>query len=108
MAVTVPAAALPRWPLLGLFGILQVARLWVIVSLGRRWTTRLMVMPGAQLRRNGPYQWCRHPNYLIVACEIAVLPLAFRAAATALAFSIFNLLLLTRRIRIENAMLSTR
>jgi len=102
---TVPAAAPPDWSLLGLFGVLQLARLWVIMSLGRRWTTRLIELPGAPLVARGPYRWLRHPNYLIVAGEIAILPLAFAAVAIALVFSACNGLSLARRIRLEEAAL---
>jgi methyltransferase len=106
MATLVPAATLPVWPLLGCFGLLQTARIWVIASLGRRWTTRIIVLPGAALVRAGPYRWCRHPNYLIVAAEIALLPLAFGAVGLALLFSAANLLLLARRIGIEDRALA--
>jgi methyltransferase len=94
-------------PLLAVYGVLQLARAWVITSLGRRWTTRILVVPGAPLVRSGPYRFLRHPNYAIVAAEIAVLPLAFGAVKTALVFSALNALLLGRRIRIENRALKT-
>jgi methyltransferase len=103
--VAVPAATLPNWPLLGLFGVLQAARIWVIASLGRRWTTRLIVLPGSPLVAAGPYRWLRHPNYLIVAGEVAILPLAFAAVAIAVACSACNGLLLARRVHLENAAL---
>src|SRR5579885_2572117 len=83
----VPAAASPNRALLALFGVLQAARIWVIASLGRRWTTRLIVLPGAPLVERGPYRWLRHPNYLIVAAELAILPLAFAAVPIAIGFS---------------------
>ncbi len=83
----VPPDAAPSWPLLGVFAALQLGRLWVIATLGRRWTTRIIVLPGAELVDSGPYRYLRHPNYAIVAGEIAVLPLAFDAAAIALVFS---------------------
>jgi methyltransferase len=105
---TVPAATPPNWPLLVLFGALQAARVWAIASLGRRWTTRVVVLPGAPLVARGPYRWLRHPNYLIVAAEGAVLPLAFAAVAIAAAFSACNGLLLVRRIRLEEAALGLR
>ena len=91
----------PSWPLLAVYGGLQPARLWVIASLGRRWTTRILVLPGAPLVATGPYRWLRHPNYLVVAAEIAVLPLAFGRPAIALVFSVANAVLLARRIVIE-------
>ena len=89
-------------------GLLQCGRIWVIASLGPHWTTRLIVQPLASPVRSGPYRFCRHPNYLIVAGEIAVLPLAFGAVAIALVFSVANALLLARRIRIEDAALAGR
>ena len=105
LALTVPAAAPPRWPLLALFCLLQGARVWVMASLGRRWTTRLIVLPGAALVTSGPYRLFRHPNYLIVFGELALLPLAFGASAIAVAFSICNAGLLLRRIRLERTAL---
>jgi methyltransferase len=78
---------------------------WVIASLGRRWTTRLMVLPGERLVAAGPYRWLDHPNYAIVIGEIALLPLAFGAPVVAVAASACNVALLSRRIRLEEAAL---
>ena len=89
-------------PLLAIFALLQLARLWVIATLGRRWTTRIIVLPGAPLVRTGPYRFLRHPNYWIVTGEIAVLPLIFGLVEVALVFSILNLIVLAVRIRSEN------
>ena len=100
--VMVPADAPPSWPLLAVFAALQLGRLWVIATLGRRWTTRIIVLPGATLVEGGPYRYLRHPNYAVVAGEIALLPLAFGAIAIALLFSAINLALIARRIAIEN------
>ncbi len=97
----VPAEAPANWGLLGLYGLLQLGRLWVIASLGRRWTTRVIVVPGAPLVTRGPYRFLRHPNYLVVALEIPVLPLAFGAWQIALGFGLANLALLAHRIRLE-------
>lgn len=85
-----------------LYLLLQVLRTWTILTLGERWTTRIIVLPGAPLVRAGPYKWFDHPNYLIVVCEIAVLPLVFGLPEVALFFSILNGLILTVRIRAEN------
>jgi methyltransferase len=106
LALLVPPDAAPSWPLLGVFALLQAGRLWVIASLGRRWSTRIMVLPGARLVEAGPYRFLRHPNYAIVAAEIAILPLAFGAVAIALIFSAANLALILRRIAIENRALA--
>ena len=105
LLATVPATTMPNWPLLGIFGALQAGRFWVIASLGRRWTTRLIVLPGTPQIAHGPYRWLNHPNYLIVAAEVAILPLTFAAVGIAVAFSACNGLLLARRIRLENAAL---
>ena len=106
MVASVPAAARPSWPLLGVYAVLQLGRVWVIASLGRRWTTRIIVLPGAPLVQTGPYRYLRHPNYAIVAAEIAVLPLAFGATRIAITFSAINVALTARRIAIENRALA--
>jgi methyltransferase len=105
LALTVPATMPPDWPLLALFLLLQAGRVWVIASLGRRWTTRLIVRPGSELVTSGPYRLLRHPNYLIVLGELAILPLAFNAFAIAVGFSICNGALLLQRMRLERAAL---
>ncbi len=88
-----------RW--LAAFALLEAARLWVLASLGARWTTRIVVLPGAPLVRRGPYRFLSHPNYLVVAGEIAVLPLAFNLPLYALVFSLLNAGVLFVRIRAE-------
>ena len=90
----------PLW--LAVFILLQAGRLWVIVSLGRRWTTRVIVLPGASPVARGPYRWLRHPNYVVVVLEIAVVPLALGLPLFALVFSLANAVLLATRIRVEN------
>ena len=89
------------WLLIGLFLLLQAGRLWVLATLGRRWTTRIIILPGAPLVEGGPFRFLRHPNYAVVAAEIAVLPLAFGLWGVALAFSLLNAAVLTIRIRAE-------
>jgi methyltransferase len=93
------------WPLIGLFVMLQCLRLWVLATLGERWTTRIIVLPGAPLVTSGPYRWLRHPNYVVVVGEIALLPLAFGLVWVALAFSLLNAAVLTIRIRAESGAL---
>ncbi len=85
--------------------VLQVARAWVLATLGRRWTTRVIVLPGAPLVRTGPYRWMNHPNYLVLAAEVAVLPLVFGLWGYAVAFSILNAATLAVRLRAETAAL---
>lgn len=108
IAVTVPATRAANVPLLAVFVALQAMRVWVIASLGRYWTTRIITRDNAPLVRRGPYRWVRHPNYLIVAGEIAVLPLAFGAWGVAVIWSVMNGALLLHRIRIEEEALSQR
>ncbi|MBY5406574.1 isoprenylcysteine carboxyl methyltransferase family protein [Rhizobium leguminosarum] len=86
---------------------LQVLRLWVLATLKGRWTTRIIVLPGAPLVRSGPYRFLRHPNYAIVVGEIAVLPLAFGLPLYAIVFSLFNALILHVRVKAENAALKS-
>jgi methyltransferase len=94
-----------QWGWLAMFAILQVLRVWVLATLGARWTTRIIVMPGASLVKAGPYRFLDHPNYVIVVGEIAVLPLAFGLPLYALVFSVLNGFALWIRISAENAAL---
>ncbi len=102
-----PEAAV-SWLVIGLYLLLQAARLWVVASLGRFWTTRVITLPDAPLVQRGPYRWLKHPNYLVIVAEIAVLPLAFGAWELALGFSLANAALLADRIRIEETALAPR
>jgi methyltransferase len=87
--------------------VLAVAlRWWVIATLGERWTTRILLLPGAAPVTGGPYRVLRHPNYLAVVTEIAALPLVHTAWLTALLFSALNAWLLRVRIRAEEAALA--
>lgn len=108
LAIFVAPSTVPQWALLAIFFLLQAARLWVLASLGPYWTTRIMTLPDMPLVRRGPYRFMRHPNYTIVACEIAILPLAFYAWRIALVFSVMNAALLALRIRAENQALDVR
>ena len=96
----------PAW--LGAYAALQALRAWTLASLGRRWTTRILVLPGEPRVRRGPYRFFPHPNYAVVAGEIAVLPLAFGLPVYALAFSALNAGVLAVRIRAEEAALRER
>jgi methyltransferase len=108
LALVVPWQADPAWPLVAAFFLLQAMRIWVVASLGRFWTTRIITLETAPLRRRGPYRWMNHPNYWVVVGEIAVLPLAFGAWHVALIWSVLNALLLHHRIRVEDAALAPR
>ena len=90
----------PFW--LAVFILIEIARIWVFASLGERWTTRIIVVPGETLVRRGPYRFLNHPNYAVVVAEIGVLPLVFGLWKVALLFSLLNAALLTLRIRQEN------
>jgi methyltransferase len=85
---------------------LQIARAWVIATLGERWTTRIIILPGEPLVRHGPYRWLDHPNYLIVIGEIAILPLVFGLPVVAAFFSVLNAMVLWVRLREENEALA--
>lgn len=85
-----------------LFVLLQLGRIWVIATLGERWTTRIIILPGAPLVTSGPYRWVNHPNYLVVIGEFAVLPLVFGLPMVAIVFSLLNAAMLAVRIRAEN------
>ena len=93
---------------LGVYVLLQVARVWVMTSLGRFWTTRIIAPPDAPLVIRGPYRYLRHPNYMVVTAEIAVLPLVFGHWQIAAVFSLLNLLVLRERIQTENEALARR
>lgn len=108
IALALPAHPPIHWPLLGLYLLLEVLRIWVLVALGPYWTTRIITLPGAPLVETGPYRYVRHPNYWIVVGEVALLPLVFGEVWVAVAFSILNGALLFWRIRIENAALALR
>ncbi|HWC62028.1 MAG TPA: isoprenylcysteine carboxylmethyltransferase family protein [Rhizomicrobium sp.] len=103
-----PTPAPIQWPLLAVFILLQGLRLWVLASLGPYWTTRIITLPGAPLVTGGPYRFVRHPNYLVVAAEIAVLPLVFGETGVAVSFTLANAAMLAWRIRAEEAGLAAR
>jgi methyltransferase len=108
VVLTVPAGGEVDGLFLALFVVLQAGRFWVLMTLGPHWTTRIITVPGRPLVRSGPYRYLRHPNYVVVAGEIAVLPLVFGQWQVALIFSLLNAALLYERIRIENAALADR
>jgi methyltransferase len=86
--------------------VLQGFRFWVMRTLGARWTTRIIVVPGQRLVSAGPYRYLSHPNYAVVAGEIAVLPLALGLPMVAIVFTILNAMVLAVRIRAEDRALA--
>lgn len=97
----------PAWPmLLLLFLITQAGRLWALLSLGRFWNTKIIVVPQANVVKRGPYRFLKHPNYVVVAMEFIVIPLLFQAYLTAIVFSILNFLLMLIRIPLEEKALA--
>jgi methyltransferase len=90
------------WPWIFAYLVLEAGRGWIIAALGTRWTTRIIVVPGETLVDGGPYRYFRHPNYIVVACEIVILPLAFGLFWYALIFGVANFALLYWRIRAED------
>ena len=91
---------------LAVFLVLMALRIWTLASLGERWTTRIITLPGEPRIRRGPYRFISHPNYVVVVGEVAVLPLAFGLNVYALVFSLLNASVLWIRIRAENAALA--
>jgi methyltransferase len=87
---------------LAMFVLLELARIWVVATLGSRWTTRIIILPDAQLVKRGPYRFLDHPNYAVVTGEIAVLPLVFGLWQVALVFSTLNAVVIAIRVREEN------
>jgi methyltransferase len=93
------------WPMLGFLAATMSLRYWAIATLGRRWTTKVVVVPGLPVETGGPYRWLRHPNYLAVVVEVAALPLVHTAWITALVWSAANALVLRARIAAEETAL---
>ena len=96
------------WLPLSGFLAMQVGRVWVITSLGRFWTTRIITVPDAPLVRKGPYRFLKHPNYVVAWVEIVTLPLAFGWWEAAVVFGALKAALLFYRIRVEDGVLAER
>ena len=90
------------WPWIFVYLVLEAARGWIIAALGQRWTTRIIVVPGEELVDEGPYKYFRHPNYMVVAAEIIILPMAFGLWWYAIIFGVLNGALLYWRIKSED------
>jgi methyltransferase len=94
------------YPLIVFFFILIVIKVIVISTLGHYWNTKIYKVPGTRPVATGIYKYIKHPNYIIVICEIAIIPLAFGLYYTAIVFTILNALMLTVRIKKENEVLA--
>ena len=94
-------------PFVVLYLIIELGRFWVLRTLRARWTTRIIVVPGERLIAGGPYRFVSHPNYWVVAAEIAVLPLVFGLWRMAILFTILNAAMMWVRIRAENSALAS-
>jgi methyltransferase len=95
------------WSMLAVVVVSQALRWWCIATLGRQWNTRVIVVPGLTPVRRGPYDLLPHPNYVAVVLEGVALPLVHACWITAVVFTLLNAVLLTVRIRVENAALTT-
>ncbi|MFF4902680.1 isoprenylcysteine carboxyl methyltransferase family protein [Streptomyces sp. NPDC001068] len=103
-----PFVPVLAWPMLAALAAAQALRWWCIATLGPRWNTRVIVVPGLPLVTSGPYRWrwLRHPNYVAVVVEGVALPLVHTAWLTAAVFTALNAALLTVRIRCEDRALA--
>jgi methyltransferase len=95
------------WPMLAVVVAAQGLRWWCITTLGHRWNTRVVVIPGAARVTGGPYRVIPHPNYVAVVIEGIALPLVHTAWLTAVVFTVLNAVLLRTRIRVENTALAS-
>lgn len=94
------------WAWLLPYALLQVFRIWILATLGRRWTTRIITVPGETLVARGPFAFMRHPNYVLVALEVPVLPLVFGLWRMAIVFGMLNIAMLVWRISVEERALN--
>jgi methyltransferase len=85
-----------------LFALLLLFKFWALSSLGKYWNTKIFRVPGAGPVKKGPYKLFKHPNYFIVVCEIAIIPMVFHLYYTAIIFTVLNAIMLTVRIKVEN------
>jgi len=90
------------WIFLGIFLAVLLFKFWALSSLGKYWNTKIYRIPGVYPVKRGPYKFLKHPNYMEVVCEIAVIPLVFHLYYTAIIFTILNAAMLTVRITVEN------
>jgi len=104
----IPSTAPVIWPLAALYLLLQVARYWIIATLGRYWTHRIITLKNAPVVRDGAYRYLRHPNYVVTIAETFLLPLVFGAAALAVIFGCVWSAVVYYKIILEDAALAER
>lgn len=104
----IPPDAPIVWPLLVLYLVLQVARYWIIGTLGPYWTHRIITLETAPVVRKGPYSWVRHPNYMVTIAETLLLPMVFGAAALGAIMTAVWSAVLYYKIVLEDAALAKR
>ncbi len=97
--------AIVIWPLMALYFLLQGFRIWILASIGRRWTTRILSVPSETLVARGPYRFMKHPNYALVLLEVPLLPLALGLTWFAVFYGVLNIAMLAWRISVEEAAL---
>jgi len=90
------------WIFLALFIVVLLFKFWALSSLGKYWNTKIYRIPGVYPIKKSPYKFLKHPNYMEVVCEIAIIPLVFHLYYTAIVFTILNAAMLTVRIKTEN------
>jgi methyltransferase len=90
------------WIALASFLIVLSFKFWALSSLGKYWNTKIYRIPGVSPVKKGPYKFLKHPNYMEVVCEIAIIPLVFHLYYTAIVFTLLNAIMLTVRIKVEN------
>lgn len=108
LAILTPWTESPNPWLLAIYVVLQFGRVWVIATLGRFWTTRIITLAGAPVVRSGPFRVIRHPNYWVASLEIAILPLVFGQVWIAVVFTALNAMLIAWRVRLEDRALADR
>jgi methyltransferase len=108
IVIFLPRPVIINWYLIAVMAVLQALRVWVLITLGPYWTTRIITLPGAPLITGGPFRLFRHPNYMVVVGEIAIFPLAFGEVGVAVVFSLLNATMLFWRIRVEETALAGR
>ena len=108
MFFLIPATATIVWPLIAYYLALQIVRYWLIGSLGRYWTHRIITLPDAPIVARGPYAYLSHPNYALTIVETFVLPFAFGGVALATIMTALWWTVINAKIKLEDEALQAR